>query len=65
MRKRCAPLHAQRRLVLGPVFFSMESVLRTPQGYEIMNRVRKGQMRGVEKGNISLRREEKVCMMQQ
>jgi hypothetical protein len=34
------PLHAQRRLVLGPVFFSMESVLRTPQGYEIMNRVK-------------------------
>jgi hypothetical protein len=59
------PLHAQRRLVLGPVFFSMESVLRTPQGYEIMNRVRKGQMRGVEKGNISLRGEEKICMMKQ
>ena len=65
MRKGCAPLHAQHRLVLGPVFFSMETVLRTPQGYEIMNRVRKGQMRGVEKGNISLRREEKVCMMKQ
>jgi len=65
VRKRCAPLYAQCRLVLGPVFFSMESVLRSPQGYEIMNRVKKGQMRGVEKGNISLRREEKVCMMKQ
>ncbi len=33
-------------------FFSMESAWRTLQGYEAMNMFRKGQMRGVEKGDI-------------
>jgi hypothetical protein len=32
-------------------FFSFESAWRTLQGYEVMNMVRKGQMRGVEKGD--------------
>jgi len=33
-------------------FFSVESAWRTLQGYEAMNMFRKGQMRGVEKGDI-------------
>ena len=42
-----------KRLVnLGLGFFSPETVWRTLQGYEIMHRIRKGQIRGVEKGDI-------------
>ena len=42
-----------KRLVKpGMGFFSLESAWRTLQGYEILNMVRKGQMRGVEKGDI-------------
>jgi IS6 family transposase len=41
-----------KRLVKpGPGFFSFESAWWTLQGYEIMNMMRKGQMRGVEKGD--------------
>ena len=42
-----------KRLVKpGLGFFSVESAWRTLQGYEVMHMVRKGQMRGVEKGDI-------------
>jgi transposase, IS6 family len=41
-----------KRLVKpGLGFFSFKSAWRTLQGYEIMNMMRKGQMRGVEKGD--------------
>ncbi len=33
-------------------FFSFETVWRTLQGYEVMNMLRKGQVHGVEKGDI-------------
>ncbi len=33
-------------------FFSLESAWRTLQRYQAMNMLRKGQMRGVEKGDI-------------
>ncbi len=36
----------------GRGFFSFESAWRTLQRYEVMHMVRKGQMRGVEKGDI-------------
>jgi len=42
-----------KRLVKpGMGFFSFESAWRTLQGYEVMHMVRKGQMRGIEKGDI-------------
>ena len=42
-----------KRLVKpGLAFFSVETAGRTLQGYEVMNMIRKGQMRGVEKGDI-------------
>src|SRR5438552_930980 len=42
-----------KRLVKpGLAFFSFETAWNTLQGYEVMNMVRKGQMRGVEKGDI-------------
>jgi IS6 family transposase len=34
-------------------FFSFETAWHTLQGYEVMNRIRKGQVRGVGKGDIS------------
>jgi transposase, IS6 family len=41
-----------KRLVkLGMGFFSFETSWRTLQGYETMNMLRKGQIRGVEKGD--------------
>ena len=41
-----------KRLVkLGMGFFSSETAWRTLQGYEAMNMLRKGQMRGIEKGD--------------
>jgi IS6 family transposase len=41
-----------KRLVkLGMGFFSFETAWRTLQGYEAMNMLRKGQMRGIEKGD--------------
>jgi len=41
-----------KRLVkLGMGFFSFETAWRTVQGYEAMNRLRKGQIHGVEKGD--------------
>jgi transposase, IS6 family len=41
-----------KRLVkLGMGFFSFETAWRTLQGYEAMNMLRKGQLRGVEKGD--------------
>ena len=36
----------------GLGFFSPETAWNTLQGYGVMNRVRKGQMRGVEQGDI-------------
>ncbi len=42
-----------KRLVKpGLGFFSFETAWRTLQGYEVMHMMRKGQMRGVEKGDI-------------
>jgi transposase, IS6 family len=41
----------KRRVKLGPGFFSFETTVRTLQGYEIMNMVKKGQIYGVEKGD--------------
>jgi IS6 family transposase len=35
----------------GLDFFAFETAWRTVQGYEVMNMMRKGQMRGVEKGD--------------
>jgi IS6 family transposase len=41
-----------KRLVKpGMGFFSFETAWRTLQGYEAMNKIRKGQMQGVEKGD--------------
>ena len=41
-----------KRLVkLGMGFFSFETAWRTLQGYETINMLRKGQIRGVEKGD--------------
>jgi transposase, IS6 family len=42
----------KRLIKPGLGFFSVESAWRTLQGYEVMHMVRKGQMRGVEKGDI-------------
>jgi len=43
-----------KRLVKpGLGFFSLETAERTLQGYEIMNMFRKGQIQGVDKGNIT------------
>ena len=43
-----------KRLVKpGLGFFSFETAWKTLQGYEIMNMIRKGQMHGVDKGNIT------------
>jgi len=42
-----------KRLVKpGMGFFSLETAWRTLQGYEVMNTMRKGQMQGVNKGDI-------------
>ncbi|EFH83109.1 IS6 family transposase [Ktedonobacter racemifer] len=44
-----------KRLVKpGMGFFSVETAERTLQGYEVMNMLRKGQIRGVDKGDIRL-----------
>jgi IS6 family transposase len=42
----------KRRVKPGLGFFSPQTAWNTLQGYEVMNMVRKGQMRGVEKGDI-------------
>ena len=42
----------KRRVKPGLGFFSFETAWNTLQGYEIMNRVRKGQVQGVNKGDI-------------
>jgi len=42
----------KRRVKPGLGFFSFETAWNTLQGYELMNMVRKGQIRGVEKGDI-------------
>jgi transposase, IS6 family len=34
-------------------FFSLETASRALQGYEVMNMIRKGQMQGVQKGDIA------------
>ena len=42
-----------KRLVKpGLGFFSVETAWRTLQGYEVMNMIRKGQIRDVSKGDI-------------
>lgn len=33
-------------------FFSFETAWRTLQGYEVMNMIRKGQVHGVDKGDV-------------
>ena len=43
----------KRRLKPGLGFFSFETAWSTLQGYEVMYMIRKGQMRGVEKGDIT------------
>lgn len=43
-----------KRLVKpGLGFFSFQSAWRTLQGYEVMNMIRKGQMQGVNKGDVT------------
>jgi transposase-like protein len=42
----------KRRVKPGLGFYSFKTAWRTLQGYEIMNIIRKGQIQGVEKGNI-------------
>jgi transposase, IS6 family len=43
-----------KRLVKpGMGFFSVETAGRTLQGYEVMNMLRKGQVRGLGKGDIT------------
>jgi transposase, IS6 family len=42
----------KRRVKPGLGFFSVETAWNTGHRYEVMNMVRKGQMRGVEKGDI-------------
>ena len=41
----------KRRVKPGLGFFALETAWRTLQGYEVMNMIRKGQMRGTEKGD--------------
>jgi IS6 family transposase len=36
----------------GMGFFSFETAWRTLQGFEMMNMIRKGQLQGVEKGDV-------------
>src|SRR6266487_2202521 len=43
----------KRRVKLGMGFFSVETAGRTLQGYEVMNMIRKGQVQGVNKGDIT------------
>jgi transposase-like protein len=43
----------KRRVKPGLGFFSPETTWNTLQGYESINMIRKGQMRGVEKGDIT------------
>ena len=42
----------KRRVKPGLGFSSYPTAWRTIQGYETMNMIRKGQIRGVDKGNI-------------
>ncbi len=42
----------KRLTKLGMGFFSFETAWRTLQGYEVMNRIRKGQLQGVVKGDV-------------
>ena len=42
----------KRRIKPGLGFGSYPTIWRTIQGYETMHMVRKGQIKGVEKGNI-------------
>ena len=43
----------KRRVKPGLGFFSFETAWHTLQGYEVMNRIRKGQVRGVGKADIT------------
>jgi transposase-like protein len=42
----------KRRVKPGLGFYSFKTAWRILQGYEVMNMIRKGQIKGVEKGNI-------------
>jgi IS6 family transposase len=42
----------KRRVKPGLGFFSFETAWRTLQGYEVMHMIRKGQMQGVNKGDV-------------
>ena len=42
----------KRRVKPGLGFFSPETAWNTLQGYEVMNMMRKGQIQGVEKGDV-------------
>ena len=42
----------KRRSKPGMSFFSFETAWQTLQGYEIMNMIRKGQVQGVDKGDV-------------
>ncbi len=42
-----------RQVKPGMGFFSFEAAWRSLQGYEVMNMIRKGQMHGVGKGDIT------------
>ncbi len=43
----------KRRVKPAMGFFSFETAWRTLQGYEVMNMMRKGQVQGVSKGDIT------------
>jgi transposase-like protein len=42
----------KRRIKPGLGFYSYPTAWRTIQGYEMMHMIRKGQIRGADKGNI-------------
>ena len=47
-----SPRFIKRRVNLGMGFGSFNTARRTLSGYEAMNMIRKGQIQGVEKGDI-------------
>ena len=42
----------KRLIKPGMGFFSMETAEQTLQGFEVMNMIRKGQLQGVDKGDV-------------
>ena len=49
--KKCAGTHRRKRVAVSLGFRSVEGALRTIQGYEAMNKIRKGQIRWLAKGD--------------